>query len=150
MILAFGLVAVALAIAGISFGPVPMDLPEVFRAFLDRAEPRTYAIVVEIRAPRVVLAAAVAAVLALSGAMLQGMLRNPLADTGLISVTAVGALGAVCAIVLGGFGVGSIPEEICPWLLPVAAFVGASGVTTFIFAVSRRGGTTHAATSILA
>ena len=58
--------------------------------------------IVNIRLPRVVLAALVGASLALSGAALQGLFRNPLADPGLIGVSSGAALGAIFMIVLGG------------------------------------------------
>jgi len=146
----FSLAALAFAVAGIALGPVPLGLGEVLRALAGQAEPQAQAIVAQIRAPRVVLAAAVGAGLALSGTTLQGVLRNPLADPGLIGVTAGGALGAVAVIVIGDAIVGSVPLALRPWMMPAAAFVGAAAATTFVFALARRGGATHAATLILA
>lgn len=146
----FGLVALALAVAGIAFGPVPLGVGEVLAALAGQAEPSAQAIVAEIRAPRVALGAAVGAGLALSGATLQGVLRNPLADPGLIGVTAGAALGAVSVIVLGGAVAGAVGPALRPWLMPAAAFVGATLATGIVFAVARRGGATHAATLILA
>lgn len=149
-IFGFGLAAVLLAIAGIAFGPVPLGIKEVVSALAGRAEPTAQAIVTEIRAPRVALGAAVGAGLALSGTALQGVLRNPLADPGLIGVTAGGALGAVAAIVLGGVIVGQIPPSLRPWMMPAAAFLGATAATALVFSIARRGGATDAATLILA
>ena len=148
--LGFGLLSVALALAGVAFGPVPLGLGEVLQALAGQAEPRAQAIVAEIRAPRVALAAAVGAGLALSGTTLQGVLRNPLADPGLIGVTAGGSLVAVAVIVFGGLVLGAVPPGLRPWLMPAAAFVGAAGATALVFALARRGGATHAATLILA
>ncbi len=149
-ILGFGLAALALAVAGVALGPVPLGLGEVLSALAGQADPRAQAIVTEIRAPRVALGAAVGAGLALSGTTLQGVLRNPLADPGLIGVSAGAALGAVAVIVLGGAFIGEVPLALRPWLLPAAAFAGAAATTAFVFAVARRGGATHAATLILA
>lgn len=59
------------------------------------------AILLELRLPRAVLGLAIGAVLGLSGAVLQGYLRNPLADPGVVGVSSSAALGAVTAIVLG-------------------------------------------------
>ncbi len=146
----FALLAVALAVAGIALGPVALGPGEVVAALLGRADPRAQAIVSEIRAPRVALGAAVGAGLALSGTTLQGVLRNPLADPGLIGVTAGAALGAVASIVLAARVFGAVPEPLRPFLLPAAAFAGALVTTALVFAVARRGGTTHAATLILA
>lgn len=65
-------------------------------------------IIFELRLPRAILAAAIGAVLGLSGAVLQGYLRNPLADPALIGVSSSAALGAVAAIFLGFAGSSTI------------------------------------------
>ena len=72
----------------------------------------------EIRLPRAVLGAAVGAALGLSGAAMQGLLRNPLAEPGLIGVSATAALGAVIALQLGWAAAFALA-------LPLAALVGA-------------------------
>jgi iron complex transport system permease protein len=146
----FALVALMLALAGIALGPVPLGLGEVLGALSGQGSASAQTIVAEIRAPRVALGAAVGAGLALSGTTLQGVLRNPLADPGLIGVTAGAALGAIASIVFAGALMGSVPDALRPWLLPAAAFGGALATTACVFAISRRGGTTHAATLILA
>ncbi len=73
-----------------------------------------------------------------------------MADPGLIGVTAGAALGAVFVIVLGEVLLTAFPNGLRPYLLPVAAFAGAAGVTAFVFSVSRRAGVTSVATLILA
>jgi iron complex transport system permease protein len=108
------------------------------------------AIIREIRLPRLLLALAVGTALALAGAALQGMLRNPLADPGLIGVTAGGSVGAVSVIVLGDLVAADLPEALRPYLLPAAAFAGAGAVIALLFALSRRAGETSVATLILA
>jgi iron complex transport system permease protein len=65
-----------------------------------QSDPRWW-IIVELRLPRALLGLAIGAVLGLSGAVLQGYLRNPLADPALIGVSSSAGLGAVCAILLG-------------------------------------------------
>lgn len=72
----------------------------------------------EIRLPRAILCVAVGATLGLSGALLQGWLRNPLADTGVLGIASSAALGAVIAIVCG-------LAAVLPYALPFAALVGA-------------------------
>ncbi|MFT3974165.1 MAG: iron chelate uptake ABC transporter family permease subunit [Amaricoccus sp.] len=146
----FALAVLALAVAGIALGPVPLGLGEVLAALSGQGSDSARAIVIEIRAPRVALGAAVGAGLALSGTTLQGVLRNPLADPGLIGVTAGAALGAIASIVFAEALVGAVPAEVRPWLLPGAAFAGALASTALVFAIARRGGTTDAATLILA
>ncbi|WP_111430668.1 iron ABC transporter permease [Rhodobacteraceae bacterium DSL-40] len=150
ILLAFAAATLLLALAGLALGPVRLGPGEVLSALAGQGDPRAEAIVGGIRAPRVALAAAVGAGLALSGTALQGVLRNPLADPGLIGVTAGGALGAVGAIVLGGTLAATLPAPLRPWLLPIAAFLGAGAATAFVFSLARRGGGIHAATLILA
>ncbi|MGO1120754.1 FecCD family ABC transporter permease [Rhodovibrionaceae bacterium A322] len=143
------LVAV-IALAQLVYGPVSLSLSEIGAVLLGQGEGASQAIVMQIRAPRVLLAFAVGTGLALSGCALQGVLRNPLADPGLIGVTGGASVGAVTAIVLGSYFIPDLPADLRPYILPIAAFVGASLVTAFVFRVSRRGGGTSVATLILA
>ena len=101
------------------------------------------AIVMYLRLPRVVLAGLVGGGLALAGAVLQGLFRNPMADPGLIGVSGGGALGAVVAV-LGGFAAKAL------WSLPLMAFVGAAGATWTIYRLSTQAGRTPLATLLLA
>ena len=88
-------------------------------------------VLLEIRIPRVFLAAFVGASLGLSGASLQGLFRNPLADPGLIGVSAGAALGASLIIVLGS---GVLPDFIFGILiLPISAIIGASLVISLLY-----------------
>jgi iron complex transport system permease protein len=91
-------------------------------------------IVTELRLPRAVLACISGAALGLSGAVLQGLTRNPLAEPGLLGVTGGAALGAVIAIY---FGVASVFEFAAP-LMGLAGALAASALT---FALGRNGGT---------
>ncbi|GHD35980.1 FecCD family ABC transporter permease [Halioglobus pacificus] len=92
----------------------------------------------DIRLPRVVLAAFVGAALAMTGAALQGLFRNPLAEPQLIGVSGGAALGAVAMIVLSDQL--SMPNILRPYALPCAAFAGAAAVTSSLywFASGRR------------
>ena len=88
-------------------------------------------VLLEIRIPRVFLAAFVGASLGLSGASLQGLFRNPLADPGLIGVSAGAALGASLIIVLGS---GVLPDFIFGiFILPISAIIGASLVISLLY-----------------
>ncbi|WP_161863579.1 FecCD family ABC transporter permease [Algicella marina] len=147
-----GLLAAALAaaVAELVLGPVAVPLAELQAWLAGRADAGTAAILGQIRAPRMVLALLVGTGLALAGTTLQGILRNPLADPGLIGVTAGASLGAVTVIVLGGAFFAGVPTFLRPYLLPCGAFLGAATVTGFVFLVSRRGGQTSVATLILA
>lgn len=141
---------VALAMAGLALGPVPIAPDKVIATLLGQGGAVETAIIWQIRMPRVALGLATGAALALAGAALQGVLRNPLADPSLVGVTSGAALGAVATIVLGDAVAGGLPVVLRPWLLPVAAFFGAGLVIGFIFVVARRGGEISVATLILA
>ena len=90
----------------------------------------------EIRIPRVILACLVGTSLAISGACLQGLFRNPLADPGLIGVSAGAALGASIIIVFGS----TIFSKfiLSTFLLPLAACFG-SGVVIFLLFLLTKG-----------
>jgi iron complex transport system permease protein len=103
---------------------------------------QTEAIVWEIRLPRVALGVLVGGSLALAGATLQAIFRNPLADPGLIGVASGASLGAVAAIVLGFSAVGA-------FTLPVAAFVGALAATLLVYSFARFEGRTEVVTLLL-
>ena len=101
----------------------------------------------EIRSPRVLLAAFVGASLALAGASLQGLFRNPLADPGLIGVLSGAALGAISMIVLGSAL--QVPGWLEPYLLPLAAVAGGGAVTVFIYLFAQRFGQFNIVTILL-
>ena len=85
----------------------------------------------QIRLPRVLLAGLVGASLGISGASLQGLFRNPLADPGLIGVSAGAALGASIIIVLGS---SYIPDYLFgPFILPLSAILGATLVIYLLY-----------------
>ena len=81
-------------------------------------------IILELRLPRTVLAAVVGAGLGLSGAAMQGYLRNPLADPGLFGVSSGAALGAVISLYFG--------FAAQAWLLPLFALAGAAGAMALL------------------
>jgi iron complex transport system permease protein len=84
----------------------------------------------QVRAPRVVTALMVGAALGLAGAVMQGLLRNPLADPGVLGVSAVAALGAATAIVLGAAAI--------PGAVEVAALLGAGLAGALLILFSAR------------
>jgi iron complex transport system permease protein len=86
----------------------------------------------EIRLPRALLGVSVGATLGLAGAVLQGWLRNPLADSGVLGIGSSAALGAVAAIV-GGLA------ELSPLALPLAALAGAGASSVLVFLLAGRG-----------
>ncbi|MCB1391374.1 MAG: iron ABC transporter permease [Rhodobacteraceae bacterium] len=106
---------------------------------------RERVILLDIRLTRLVTGALVGASLAVAGAVMQGLFRNPLADPGLIGVSAGAALGAVTAIVMAG-----VLPFAGPHLVPLAAFAGGWGVTMILYRVATRAGRTSVATMLLA
>ncbi|TVR67152.1 MAG: iron ABC transporter permease [Gemmatimonadales bacterium] len=102
-----------------------------------------------IRIPRVLLAAAVGASLALGGAVLQGVFRNPLADPGLIGVSAGASLGAALWIILGSALALQFPW-LALWGPSLAAFLCALGATALVWRLALRGGRVSTATLLLA
>lgn len=101
------------------------------------------AVVWSIRLPRVTLAVLVGSGLAVSGAALQGMFRNPLADPGLIGVSSGAALGAVIALGVGitWFGLATTP---------IFAFVGGLITALLAYSLARHDGRTEVVTLVLA
>lgn len=94
-------------------------------------DPRSI-IIVELRLPRTVLALAVGAALGVSGAVMQGYLRNPLADPGLFGVSSGAALGAVLALYFG--------YAMQLWLLPGFALAGAALATAILALIAGQSG----------
>lgn len=131
----FALGLLVIALFGLSLGCGKVWVPP--SAWLS-ADPRWW-IIVELRLPRAVLGLALGATLGLSGAVLQGYLRNPLADPAVVGVSSVAALAAVAAIV---FGVGTGPGIF------VAAMLGAGGAVALLAALTWR--SSSAITFILA
>jgi hypothetical protein len=114
----FGLFLCALmcTLLGLSYGALEINVMQVF----SEDSPEIQRVVFnEIRSPRVFLAGLVGAALSLSGAILQGLFRNPLADPGLIGVSSGAALGAVAMIVWGSQL--ELPQNILVYALPLAA-----------------------------
>ena len=106
-----------------------------FNDLFDEAKQLNRTVFLEIRIPRVILAAFVGASLGISGASLQGLFRNPLADPGLIGVSAGAALGASLIIVIG---TGFLPDFILGvFALPISAIIGASLVISLLYVLTR-------------
>lgn len=104
----------------------------------------------EVRMPRLLLGFLTGAVLAVSGAILQGLFRNPLADPVLIGVSGGAALAAVAVIVLGGTWLADWTLLTGRWALPLAAFLGATATTFLAWRVASRAGQVSVATLLLA
>ncbi|WPZ33539.1 iron ABC transporter permease [Thalassobaculum sp. OXR-137] len=124
-------VLVAVALVSLCIGAAPLAPADVLFVLGGGGAEVERIIVFELRLPRVVLGILLGAVLGFSGAALQGLLRNPLADPGVIGVTAAAGFGAVVAI---GFGLAAVSVL----LVPMAAIAGAAVATVLLFAVAAR------------
>ncbi|MEM6304257.1 MAG: iron ABC transporter permease [Pseudomonadota bacterium] len=147
-----GIALITVMIASLATGPSGTSLWDALLRLAQGQElDRVESIVLwDIRAPRTLLGAIVGAALAVSGAIMQGLFRNPLADPGLLGVSAGAGLGAMIAIVLGaGLPLG-IGAYFGPALLPVFAFVGAWISMFILYRVATRAGRTSVATMLLA
>lgn len=106
------------------------------------ADPVADSVLWEIRFPRVVLGVVVGASLAAAGAAMQGMVRNPLAEPGIVGVSAGAALGAATQIVVGVAWLGGLT-------LPLAAFVGGFATVVAVYMASHWGGRVEVVTLVL-
>ncbi|MEX3007415.1 FecCD family ABC transporter permease [Hoeflea sp. TYP-13] len=107
-------------------------------------------IIHDIRFPRMVLGVLIGASLAVCGATMQGLFRNPLADPGIVGVSSGAGLGAVLMIVLGSTALGPLTVHLGIYALPLAAFFGGLVTTFLLYRVSTRHGRTSVATMLLA
>lgn len=102
-------------------------------------------ILLELRLPRILLSILVGGCLALSGGVMQAVFRNPLADPGLVGVSAGSALGAGVAIVLSSFWIDSVG-----FLLPLFAFIFGLLAMAVVYGIAKQGRHTQVATLLLA
>lgn len=118
-------------LASLLQGPATTSVADVLHALLGSGDARLVAIVQDIRLPRVLLGVLVGGTLGLAGAALQGLLRNPLADPGVIGVSASAALGAVLVLYFGF-------AALSPLVLPVAAIGFALMATAGLYGLVSR------------
>lgn len=123
-------------------GAVPLAPGDVLVALFGGGQGPEAVIVRDLRLPRVIAAAVVGGALAVAGALLQGILRNPLADPYVAGTSAGASVGAVLAIATVG------TEQ--PVLVPAAAFVGALVSAAAVWQLARMGGRTTVLTVLLA
>jgi len=135
--LGLGLVLVVLLLfaASLALGPVSLRPGALVDALLGKGETASILIMQQIRLPRAILAVAIGAGLGMSGAALQGLLRNPLADPAVIGVSTMAGLGAVLVFYSG-------LVVMAPVVLPLAAMLGALVDIILLFLLcGRHGGT---------
>lgn len=106
-------------------GSTPLSMDRVVAAFLGGADAGDRLVVWSIRLPRALAAFLVGAALGLSGAALQGLLRNPLAEPGVLGVSASASLAATFSIYYS-------LVSVSPWILPIFAIIGALAATALL------------------
>ncbi len=111
-------------VAGVALGPADISWSESLAGLWGRGDDTVVTIVRELRAPRVMLAFLVGGCLAVTGAVLQALVRNPLADPYLLGLSGGAGVGAVLAIALHLGGA---------WAVPAAAFVGALVAISLVY-----------------
>ncbi|MGL4725179.1 MAG: FecCD family ABC transporter permease [Scandinavium sp.] len=144
LLLALGLIAVSLRAGALTipFNEVVDGLLSPFSGPAESLHSLRYHTLWSVRLPRVVMAMLVGAVLAACGAVLQGLFGNPLADPGILGISAGASLGSLLAVVSGAAIAGA-------WTLPVGAFVGALGVMLLIYRLAKPDGATAGSVRLL-
>lgn len=124
-----GIALVVVALVALAIGSVPVALSDVFAALRGDADQTTQTIIMNLRLPRIALAALIGAALAVSGAVFQALLRNPLAEPYVLGVSGGAAVGAVAAIVFGTATTSVV-------VLPVSSFAGAVVAILLVLAMA--------------
>ena len=143
-------------IIAVAIGPVQISPLEVLKITFQKipfignlipadSSPLNQEIILFVRLPRVLAAALVGVALASSGTVLQGLLRNPIADPFIIGISAGASLGASVALVSGiGASIFGLLYSV-----PIAAFISALGTVFLVYSLSRVGGSTSMLTLLL-
>jgi iron complex transport system permease protein len=145
---------VVVAVAAATIGAAGIPLPRIAAAFglIDGDQTlmaRDRLVLWSVRLPRIAIAATVGALLAIAGALMQGLFRNPLADPGLVGVSAGAGFAAALTIVVGDRLLASSAMTLPFELLPFAAFVGALVTTALLYRLATREGRTSVAILLL-
>ncbi len=148
LLLALLLAIPLVLLVAVASGTVPIALPEVLGSLLrTNTDTQASMIVTQIRLPRALLALLVGAMLGISGAAMQGLFRNPLADPSLVGVSAGASLGASLAIVSGGV---ALTGFMGLTLTSLGAFLGGLTAVMLVYGLATREGATSVTTMLLA
>lgn len=151
LLLAVSMLAVSTGAVGIGPGQMlailaaqlGLDLPWTFTS-------QQETVLFSVRLPRVVLGALVGGALAVSGGLMQGLFRNPLAAPGLIGVSAGAAFFAVAMLVLGATLLAPVLAFFGSFAVATAAFIGGTATTFLVYRLATHEGHTSVATMLLA
>lgn len=154
-----GVLLAAAMLASLAAGPIfiaPADILSILSGAAQGTRPeagiaaRDAIVVLDIRLPRTALTVLVGATLAVAGAVLQGVFRNPLADPGLVGVSTGAAFAAVLWIVFGSATAGFLPPLLFAFALPLSAFTGSLVSTILLYRLATREGRTSIAMLLFA
>ncbi len=143
----FGVALVVTAISSVTVGPMNIGFLDSVQSLLFRSEqlaPHINLVIHEIRFPRTILCMLVGAILAICGTVMQGLFRNPLAEPGIIGVSAGASLGAALAIVLFADLSEQYPQFMNLAAVPIFAFLGGALTTVLVYKL----GTSKMGTSV--
>ncbi|MFT8327906.1 FecCD family ABC transporter permease [Gluconobacter oxydans] len=135
-------------IAALNIGATGVHLSALWHGTTDPDIRADRIVLLRIRGPRVVMSGLTGAALAVAGAVMQGLFRNPLADPGLIGVSSGAALATACMIVLGGPWLVSGVWGV--WAIPAAGMAGSFVAAYLLYLFATRGGVTSVSTILLA
>jgi len=121
------LITLTSMVAALSSGSLSLSFPEVLSAITSETNPLHHQVIYELRMPRMIHAFTTGALLALAGALMQVLLRNPLADPYILGISGGSAVFALIAIALGLVG----------WLVSLSAFIGALFAMLLVFGLAR-------------
>lgn len=122
----------ALSFISLSYGDYRLSFPTLVKALFGYGDATSDMVIWEWRLPRILLAVCVGMALAVSGAILQGVTHNALADPGIIGINQ----GAAVAVVLGLVWFADLPITVLPWL----AFLGGTVAALVIYLLAWKGG----------
>ncbi|PHM38070.1 FecCD family ABC transporter permease [Xenorhabdus innexi] len=129
-----GVLLFILAVSSANMGALPLSFKTLWDSSLE--DPH-WQIWLNIRLPRILLAILVGSALAISGAVMQGLFRNPLADSGLLGISSGAALAVALTIVVPFILPFSLPDSIALYGHIIAAFVGSLLVSFLIFSLNK-------------
>ena len=157
LLVGLGIILPLTMIFSVGTGPVSIPAGDIISLLLERPGfihsdvPESTRLIVEsIRLPRTLLGVLVGSSLAIGGAAMQGLFRNPLADPSIIGVASGAALGAAIAIVLGGVLLSDFPALIQNYSVSLLAFIGSCLTTLVVYKMGTTSNGTSVATMLLA
>ena len=132
LVACLGALVIVLWFVSLATGYAPLDLAQALRDVASGERTLAALVLIELRLPRALLGCCVGLSLGISGAAMQGLLRNPLAEPGIIGVSGAAAFGAVAIFYFGLAGAFALA-------LPLGGIAGAAAATVLLYGLSGRG-----------